>query len=1092
MARRLTSLVFFAVFFHTPLCQAQLPAFNLTVTATDETCPGNGSLNFSVTGTDPGATITYRVYLLPNTTTAIAVVTGNTVNGLVAGNYRIIATQTLGTDSNTQTQDITISDETVALLYTVTGTNVSCGNNGTMTINTFSGTAVSYEIIAGPMTAPLQTSNFFSGLAAGSYQVRVFDTCGEGWVITHTLFTSTGNTLSWTETDESQLVDCNQITIINTLAPSLNESLTYPITLTYTVYPPGGGTPIVQTTTMTSGDVSEQEFTTVIPYYSNQVYTYDVTVTDGCGNGYYFTNILINKNLLVDLRSPPAECGEYFLTFALQYYMPPFTITFTDMPAGFDPATYNSGHPGPFAADTINYGDSNNGVPFGHYAATVTDACGHSVNVDATLTFLPPEPLADFEPHAGCDSDISDVNIKITGYIIDTAIIVSGPATYSTSYPIDVSHLVDPVLGNLEIPSMNEGTYWIDITDTCGNSYHYELIVVDPGSVMTYTMWRGCETGHGSVRISGAVDLVSVQLISAPASYTGAAPADVSYNINASFTNVFCMASLPEGTYVFEVVDACGFTHTVTIPVIGYIPETNDTYTVFPHCGSFDLEVHFTPPNVPSALFLQKYDPATSTWGNPQTGVPFLPGDTPNNTNSLVLPVLNGINYNIAYLGDFRIIHRFQTFENGSVGLFKLCIEEVYTFTVHNEIEITNIQKTTCNGVNSDVSVTAIGVPPLTYQITSMNSSPYFVNNGTNNVFANLQPAVYNFRVLDNCGNISNELTDVALLPSLVTINQPGDLIECDGTDNDNKAQFDLAGQDNAVLGGANPADFIISYHLTAAEAASAINPLPGSYSSESREIFCRMQYKTVPTCFDITSFDVTVSASPVLQMQLSQTICAGESTTITADSGFDSYLWSTGETTPSIVVTQPGTYTLQVTKITNGMTCTSSYDVVVIFSTPATIDHIETTDWTNDQNTITVILDSTATGNYTYSLDNINFQPGNTFYGLAPGLYTVYIKDSNACDGISKQTYLLAYPKFFTPNADGYNDFWQVFYAKQEPNLKVYIFDRYGKLLTGFGSDSIGWDGRYNGRELPSTDYWFLVVRQDGNEHRGHFAMKR
>nr|WP_223845506.1 T9SS type B sorting domain-containing protein [Flavobacterium selenitireducens] len=82
-------------------------------------------------------------------------------------------------------------------------------------------------------------------------------------------------------------------------------------------------------------------------------------------------------------------------------------------------------------------------------------------------------------------------------------------------------------------------------------------------------------------------------------------------------------------------------------------------------------------------------------------------------------------------------------------------------------------------------------------------------------------------------------------------------------------------------------------------------------------------------------------------------------------------------------------------------------------------------------------------------------------------------------------------YPRFFTPNADGYNDYWKVKFDEYEPGIQTYIFDRYGKLITGF---PVGgrWDGTLNGKLLPSTDYWFLVVRQDGKEMRGHFAMKR
>ncbi|MFT3796400.1 hypothetical protein [Flavobacterium sp.] len=365
-------------FFFTSMIYAQLPAFTLDVTPTDESCPGNGALTFSVTGTDPGATVTYRVYYLPNTTTPIAVLTTNQLNGLTAGNYRVIATQVLGTDSNTQTVDVTIVNTVTPSLYTISGTAVTCGNNGTMTVNTFQGTAVSYEIISGPVIAPLQTSNVFTGLSVGVYQVRVFDSCGQGWVVTHTLFASTGTNLSWTESDQAEVVNCNEITITNTLSPELNSAISFPITITYTIHPPGGGPDIVTTTTMASGDISGQEFVTVIPYYSNLVYTYNVTVTDACGNGFYFDNILINKPLLAEFRAPPAECGEYFIALAVDHFMPPLTVEFLQSPPGFDPATYNTSHPGPFSTSPINYGDSNNGVPYGHYEVKITDGCGRS------------------------------------------------------------------------------------------------------------------------------------------------------------------------------------------------------------------------------------------------------------------------------------------------------------------------------------------------------------------------------------------------------------------------------------------------------------------------------------------------------------------------------------------------------------------------------------------------------------------------------------------------------------------------------------------------------------------------------------------
>jgi gliding motility-associated-like protein len=107
-------------------------------------------------------------------------------------------------------------------------------------------------------------------------------------------------------------------------------------------------------------------------------------------------------------------------------------------------------------------------------------------------------------------------------------------------------------------------------------------------------------------------------------------------------------------------------------------------------------------------------------------------------------------------------------------------------------------------------------------------------------------------------------------------------------------------------------------------------------------------------------------------------------------------------------------------------------------------------------------------------------------------GVYQVYVKDANGCGTDVKEVVLMHYPNFFTPNGDGTHDKWRVKYSAKEPDFTVDIFDRYGKLITSFGSQSEGWDGTLNGIQLPSTDYWFVVTREDGRELRGHFAMLR
>ena len=59
-------------------------------------------------------------------------------------------------------------------------------------------------------------------------------------------------------------------------------------------------------------------------------------------------------------------------------------------------------------------------------------------------------------------------------------------------------------------------------------------------------------------------------------------------------------------------------------------------------------------------------------------------------------------------------------------------------------------------------------------------------------------------------------------------------------------------------------------------------------------------------------------------------------------------------------------------------------------------------------------------------------------------------------------------------------------------PNSKIYIFDRFGKLLKELDPLGPGWDGTFIGKPMPSTDYWFRVVLEDGREFKSHFSLVR
>ncbi len=139
--------------------------------------------------------------------------------------------------------------------------------------------------------------------------------------------------------------------------------------------------------------------------------------------------------------------------------------------------------------------------------------------------------------------------------------------------------------------------------------------------------------------------------------------------------------------------------------------------------------------------------------------------------------------------------------------------------------------------------------------------------------------------------------------------------------------------------------------------------------------------------------------------------------------------------------------------------------------------------------------------GNYEYALDSPNsvFQESPIFTDVAPGERIVYVKDKYGCGIterlIEKELSRQDFPAFFTPNGDGYNDYWQ--YKKSEDTGEIaieviQIFDRYGNFLGQIDPKSLGWNGVFNGRLLPASDYWFRAISFNKKEIKGHFTLKR
>ena len=240
--------------------------FTLVVTSSNETCAGNGTLTFIPSNTDPAGSISYLVYLLPNTTTPYTTLNTTTLNGLSAGTYRVIAIETVGAVSTTQQMDVTITNSIVPLTYTVQSLNQACSTTSNIVVTTTSGIGVTYEIFQGPVTYPLQAANTFSGLPVGVYKIRVFDACGSGVVSTFTVtLNPAGLTIGPPVFSNTAPPSCNFTIATNTITAATGTVIGYPLAIQYTVNPPGGGAPIITNTNLGSGNLTSQNISTTIP-----------------------------------------------------------------------------------------------------------------------------------------------------------------------------------------------------------------------------------------------------------------------------------------------------------------------------------------------------------------------------------------------------------------------------------------------------------------------------------------------------------------------------------------------------------------------------------------------------------------------------------------------------------------------------------------------------------------------------------------------------------------------------------------------------------------------------------------------------------
>ena len=431
-----------------------------------------------------------------------------------------------------------------------------------------------------------------------------------------------------------------------------------------------------------------------------------------------------------------------------------------------------------------------------------------------------------------------------------------------------------------------------------------------------------------------------------------------------------------------------------------------------------------------------------------------------------------------------------------------------FNLTVKNQEISTNSNQeiftyyTTLSGANT-ADVSKLISSPLAYINTTPNTMPIWA------------------RVVNS--NDCFSVTQINLVVSVTQINKATfhkEFNECDDTlpsDIDGFTAFDFQSVTSDILSilPSPSSNYSVKYYKTEADALSEENEIKtiSKYRNtiiNTQDIWVRIDSNLTNDCYGLGPF-ITLNVNPLPKIDLNtdgsenELICTNLSSfSVNLSSGINdgtlpsnyNYVWSKNgnilpsETSDALTVSAGGIYTV---KVATSYSCNRTRTIKVTPSNKATITAIKNNDL-SDNNSIAITV--SGPGDYEYGIDGTTgaIQDSNIFINVPAGIHDIIVNDKNGCGFVSETIAVVGMPKFFTPNNDGINDFWNVkgLNATFYPKAIIYIFDRYGKLIKQISGSSQGWNGTFNGLNLDSDDYWYSIKLDDGREAKGHFTLKR
>ncbi|REC43890.1 MULTISPECIES: gliding motility-associated C-terminal domain-containing protein [unclassified Chryseobacterium] len=442
----------------------------------------------------------------------------------------------------------------------------------------------------------------------------------------------------------------------------------------------------------------------------------------------------------------------------------------------------------------------------------------------------------------------------------------------------------------------------------------------------------------------------------------------------------------------------------------------------------------------------------------------------PTNGTATLNPATGVITYipNAGYLGPDKIVYKFcgnatefidceQITLNLNVVPFVLTDRTIYAcqYAGNGFFDLT-----TANVTDNAIPTTKKFYPTL----ADLNANTNQITNPTN-YFSGLG-SVY-VRVLTAEGCVGNAKITLDFFPTPVV--KEATLTECFIENNETKGRFNLVSANVT-----SEAPVTKKFFPTSTDASNGTNEIVGvdAYISANGSVYARVFNSN--GCYAIAKINLKVTAPKRSPLLVDKYICIDDRTTLDAGPGYQSYRWSTGATTQSIVGVAVGDYWV----ILQDSGCSVKQLVSVKKAQDPVITSIEIAN-----NTATVIVTG-GIAPYKFSVDGVTWQDSNVFTNLTRGQHTFYVKDSFNCTPISVEVTVPNLVNAITPNGDNVNDYIDYRELAYKDNLTFVIYDRYGnKIFTGDKSNNYRWDGTHSNKKILTGTYWYHINWNEPNE---------